>query len=381
MNRQTRFDASALVFSWPLLRAGLLAALLLLLLTALPAAEAQGRCRALDSNVYIVEPSSGYFSGSRPLYNNRDCEPPSIGTYSQGPGGTAIAGSREAAIRICNAGNGRENNVGPLRFAFWWSCKPISSGSSGGSGRSGGSRSGSRGADSPPPTPNPGKLPMGNVVVSAQLGLNSGINFERYTHFNVGMQKVIDLGILDVVDVWGNANQYFEVCFPQRGAIVFLDASTSPRSLMQLTSFERDGLTCGSMDRAGTMVLVKPSTSTAPAKPSAEQLIAQSFIDSTSDPIDSAIDLTDCVVSTDYNLNLRREPWGGKLHVVRKRSSVAASARTQSWFKVTYEDIEGWIASWLVDTEGDCGWEGAANNSPALASSDTTATEGDPIIV
>ena len=68
------------------------------------------------------------------------------------------------------------------------------------------------------------------------------------------------------------------------GAIVFLDAATSPRSVVEVDSSPADGYTCGVMNRAGTMVLVKGST----ASPESESL-AQEFIDATTDPVSSAM--------------------------------------------------------------------------------------------
>ena len=144
-------------------------------------------------------------------------------------------------------------------------------------------------------------------MVTAELGLNSGIQFQRFDHYAVGEQSVVDRGILDVVDVWGQAAQNYEVCFPQAGAIVFLDAATSPRSLVEVSSYTRDGYTCGAMNRAGTMVLVNGSGSA-----QSSNALAQAFIDSTTDAVSSAIVLDNCSVSSAHNLNLRRSPGARK---------------------------------------------------------------------
>ena len=47
---------------------------------------------------------------------------------------------------------------------------------------------------------------------------------------------------------------------------------------------------------------------------------------------------------------------------------MTASARTQSWLKVMYEENKGWIAGWLVDEEGDCDWAETNRDGPAIAS-------------
>ena len=214
------------------------------------------------------------------------------------------------------------------------------------------------------------------------MGTNSGIIFQRMTHHAVGIQSVIDRGVLDVVDVWGNASQYFDVCFPKAGHVLFLDAATSPRTVLEPSNFIRDGYSCAAMSRAGTMVLVQGSTesaesteSTDSTDSSASRALAQQFIDSTTDPVSSAIDLRNCEVTPKHNLRLRAAPWGEQLDIVPSAITLTASARTQSWFKVTYEESEGWIAAWLSDDVGNCDWDDeSGENSPALASSDNQST-------
>ena len=214
--------------------------------------------------------------------------------------------------------------------------------------------------------------------------MNSGIQFQRYDHYAVGVQSVVDRGILDVVDVWGQASQNFEVCFPQEGAIVFVDSATSPRQVSEVDSAYRDGYTCGVMDRAGQMVLVKGESS---SKSSTEQ--AQAFIDATTDDIGSAIALENCLVSSPHNLNMREEPWGVKITVLPKNTSVPATARTESWYRVRFVEseadddnsdssaaaVEGWISAWLSEGDGACDWQSDDEDSPALASSDFTPDE------
>ena len=353
---------------WRLVRVALLAAVLLLLLAALPSAQAQGsgmRCAYLNSRASFWMPNSGFITGTVPIFLNHNCTPPSEGTLWAGQHGMVDPWNRQAAIEKCNTYNGHSNTVSP--FGLFWSCNPsIDSGD----GRSGGKRgSSSRSANSVAAPKQQGfERPMTGVQVAAELGMNSGIHFKRLEAFHVGIKSVIDRGVLDVVDVWGNANQYFEVCFPQKGTVVFLDAATAPRTVIEITTFAKDGFNCAAMTRAGTMVLVHQSTAAAPAN----LAIAQSFIDSTTDPLSSAVKLDNCEVSSVHNLNMRTESWGDKLDVLPKETTVTATARTESWFKVAYEETEGWIAAWLTEGEGECEWEQAEeeddDNSPALAS-------------
>ena len=363
-----------------LVQAILLAALFMLLLALVPSVQAQGRCRAWSGGKYYSM-SGSFISGIQPLYGNSSCSPPSVGTISFGSHGMVDAFDRQSAISKCNSHNSGSNySVSP--YGYLWACNPSGddedSGTSGGSGGgSGGGGSGSGGGRYSRRRIAPQQLPLASVRVSAELGMNSGIQFQRFTHYAVGIQSVADMGILDVVDVWGNANQNYEVCFPLSGEIVFLDAATSPRTVVSISWFVRDAYTCGAMDQAGTMVLVEGST-----KSASNAALAQSFIDSTTDPVSSAIDLENCTVTPSHSLNLRAEPWGEKLDIVPKASTLTATARTQSWFKVSYTNAEaeesegedtqaaeseGWIAAWLSEVDGDCDWEADADDSPALA--------------
>ena len=352
-----------------------LAALVWLHMAAAPSAQAQrGQCVLYNARFYYRHPESGYIRGTHSLYTNSSCTPPSSATINYGKYGSVDSFTAEEAVAKCKRHLGFSNmQVAPGGLRWW--CKPIS-GSGGGSG-SGSSSGGS--AFYVKPEIQASKLPLGSIMVNAELGLNSGIQFQRFDHYAVGEQSVVDRGILDVVDVWGQAAQNYEVCFPQAGAIVFLDAATSPRSLIEVDSYTRDGYTCGAMNRAGTMVLVK-GTSPAPSS----NTLAQEFIDSTTDPVSSAIALDNCSVSSAHNLNLREDPWGAKITVLPKHTSVPATARTESWYRVRFveteagadeadtsaEAIEGWISAWLSEGEGDCTWQSDDEDSPALASSE-----------
>ena len=91
----------------------------------------------------------------------------------------------------------------------------------------------------------------------AQYGLESRIQFQRMTRAGIGIQWVLDLGYHDAIDIWGNADQPYAVCFPQSGRVIFLDAAFSPRRVYEIESFiGGDGFNCAPGDRPGTLVLV-----------------------------------------------------------------------------------------------------------------------------
>lgn len=381
---QKVYEDGLLAVCWRVGYGVLFAALILLLFAALPTAEAQGkRCMPQSSGWYYWHPDSGKFpAGSIPLYNNNQCEPPSDGSWSTGKYGMVSASSRAGAVSKCNSMNGVSNStVSPSGGGSMWACRRSSSSRGGNGGRGG---SGSGGSYDEPQIPT-GEKPMTSIHVAAELGMNSGIHFKRWGAWQVGVQSIINRGVLDVVDVFGNANQYFEVCFPQKGAIVFMDAATVPRNIFNIPTFVKDSYTCGAMNRAGTLVLVRQATES--SAPSADQALVQRFIDATTDPISSAIALEDCQVTSVHNLNMREEPWGVKLAVLLKHTTVTATARTESWFRVNYErddrdPVEGWIAAWLSEGEGQCDWapEEADEDSPALASNTSQPSDEVPSI-
>ena len=217
----------------------------------------------------------------------------------------------------------------------------------GGSG-SGGGRGGRAGFRDIP------NFPLTGLKLRAFDGANTGIQFRRLTQYYIGIQSVLDMGVLDAVDVWSNIGSGYEVCFPGPGRVVFLDAATSPRTEENMSHYFDDAYTCATSDRAGTMVLVELEAGTTGQPTSTSHPTPRR--PGTNDSIDSAIELEDCEITPRFNLRLRETPWGRILDVIPLGETVDANARTKSWFKVTYLEQEGWSAAWLADSEGECDW-------------------------
>ena len=331
----------------------LLVAVTLLLFAAVPSTQAQGtRCSIWDRRHTFWMSSSGFISGTVPIFANSNCTPPSEGTLSAGEHGIVDSWDRQAAIDKCNKYNGYTNNQ-VRAFGIFWSCRPskdTGSGSSNGKGKSNGkdrSSTTSRRTIVPAGPPTGVLIQEFGIKVSATLGLESGIQFQRRDAGAVGIPSVIDMGFRDAVDVWGAVNGNYEVCFPQAGAIIFLDASTSPRTVSSIEHFTRDGLTCAAHETAGMLVLVVSSDSSTATESS-------SSTGSTVDP-GPISPLSNCEITTLYRLNLRDEPDGEVIHtIVPHQVSLDATARTTSWFKVTYEEWEGWLAARYLGTYGSC---------------------------
>ena len=99
-----------------------------------------------------------------------------------------------------------------------------------------------------------------NLRVSASYGLCNGVQFQRVDRSGIGIGWLLDGGFVDAVDVWGWVQPTVEVCFPQAGKTLFLDASTSPRTVSPLDSFVYGNYTCARIGKAGTIALMAPDS-------------------------------------------------------------------------------------------------------------------------
>ena len=96
----------------------------------------------------------------------------------------------------------------------------------------------------------------GCLTFSTTFGLDSGVHFRQLDGAGIGVQAIIDAGFLEAFDVWGYVEQGVEVCFPQIGRVIFLDARASPRAIVPLESTVTNGQTCVSMNSPGSLVLL-----------------------------------------------------------------------------------------------------------------------------
>ena len=94
------------------------------------------------------------------------------------------------------------------------------------------------------------------IAVYATFGLASGVQCQQLNGGGVGIQSIVDAGFIDAVDVWGYVEQGVEVCFPQSGTFLFLDARTIPRAVSPLESYIANGMTCGWIESPGSIVLM-----------------------------------------------------------------------------------------------------------------------------
>ena len=119
----------------------------------------------------------------------------------------------------------------------------------------------------PPPTPTATPRPAyaasytalqteTGMTFEAAYGLDSGVHFRQLDGAGIGIQSIIDAGPLAALDVYGYVEQGVEVCFPQIGRVIFLDASAMPRAITTLPATVKNGMTCVYLNSPGSLVLL-----------------------------------------------------------------------------------------------------------------------------
>ena len=190
--------------------------------------------------------------------------------------------------------------------------------------------------------------PMATPIPSLCASLPGHYRVEGYTysshckmadHLGIGNQMLVNNGAIDAVDIFGWVAQPLTMCFLRpSGAIVLLDAASSPRTLAPLRTWTEDGWICATVDRNGTAVLMP----------------LEFF---TSGPIPEPIwDLTGCTVTTVDILNLRSEPNGASAVIANVLNDVTLTAdkRATHYHRVNYYDIIGWLSSSHLSMSGNC---------------------------
>ena len=94
------------------------------------------------------------------------------------------------------------------------------------------------------------------IAVYATYGLGSGVQCQRLDGGGIGIRSIVDAGFIDAVDIWGYVEQGVEVCFPQSGTLLFLDARAIPRAATPLASYIANAMTCGWIESPGSIVLM-----------------------------------------------------------------------------------------------------------------------------
>ena len=176
-----------------------------------------------------------------------------------------------------------------------------------------------------------------DILVFATYGLRSGVACQQVAGAGIGIQSVLDLGVIDAVDVWAYVSQGVEVCFQHFGRMLFLDADAAPRAPQWIAHTYADGWTCSHISGHGTLVLIAP--------PAGEAELAR-----------NTASLGSCELTASDMLSLRAGPGVGyeRIEVIPYQSRLAASAKTDGWFKVEYSGKAGWVSGAFVLSAGRC---------------------------
>ena len=195
-----------------------------------------------------------------------------------------------------------------------------------------------------PPPPHTCEALTGATVT---LRPGSGAECQKVDAVGLGNQSPVDAGFIDAVDIWSYLGPGVDICFPQVGSLVFLDAATAPRTLSTLQSYSSDGRTCAFVDRPGTVVLM-PGQPTGAGPPAVVQAPAPVAV--------NASPVAGCPIHTTGHLKLRAQPSlnAEVLGYVRRGSNLGALSRTTYWFQVTYQGQTGWIGGRYVNNVGNC---------------------------
>ena len=167
------------------------------------------------------------------------------------------------------------------------------------------------------------------------------------------------MGYLDAIDVWGYVSQGVDVCIPQLGYVVFLDATTAPRSVRAIPFTHVNGFTCAHLNSPGTIVLVQsgalslqPSIGLPGALPDVSTGVGQPTVPAPRGP---TVSLTNCVVNTTDYLNMRNAPAGDQILTVFLPNVILdAVQRTANWYQVFFDGGYGWVSADFVTPIGNC---------------------------
>ncbi len=168
----------------------------------------------------------------------------------------------------------------------------------------------------------------------------------------VANPELMAQGILDAVDIFGKVDAELRVCFRQHGRLKFLDSTTMPHRESDLAAEYIDGITCGRIDRIGTVVLLEVSE--APAEGEAEPAPVPAATE--------AVGLDNCQLRTTDYLSLRGGPSTNyaRLDIIPRGTRLTARARSSDWYIVDFEAIRGWISGEYTEASPGCeGIEGS----------------------
>ncbi len=172
------------------------------------------------------------------------------------------------------------------------------------------------------------------VLINA---IGDGTNCQSVVPGGIGDPSLIDAGVLDAIDIWGRPSNV-RFCFHQHGRLKFVDTATMPRVTSNLAAETINGMTCGSVDRIGMVVLLRADEAASEANEASDSPAAAAE----TDPPSSTV----CQLQTTGYLSLRAGPsvYFARLDVMPYGTRLLGMARDGDWFLVEYEGQRGWAS-------------------------------------
>lgn len=200
-----------------------------------------------------------------------------------------------------------------------------------------------------PPQPAPTIEPVKGWVLFSD---RDDIKSNEVDASGVGIAHIIEMGFLTAVDIWSEVGWGVTVCHTDysNGNFVFLDAAGMPREAVTWPAAPHiEGMACTYIETPGTIVLLRADPWQEPPTPTPDPN-APVFGPPT------PVMLEDCQLITRDMVNLRAEEWGDVLNIIPFETELTASEASEEFFKVTFEEQEGWVhRDWVTITAGVCG--------------------------
>lgn len=166
----------------------------------------------------------------------------------------------------------------------------------------------------------------------------------------IGVQSVIDQGVLQAVDLFGLLPgggsvvpliNPVHVCLRGQGSVIYLDAAGVARtpSVLPIDSASPAGYSCVNIPSSGTVVLVGTVSNDQPAAPA------------------TIGTLNNCRATTTAMVRLREAATtdSAVLGTLPYQITLDVTAHVPGWYRVIFEDGQGWVSADFVRTVGDCG--------------------------
>lgn len=211
-------------------------------------------------------------------------------------------------------------------------------------------------APTPLPTPTPVAPQPAPTIEPVQgwvlFSDRDDIKSNEVNEAGVGIAHIIEMGFLTAVDIWSEVGWGVTACHTDysNGNFVFLDAAGMPRVAETWPAAPHiDGMACTYIETPGTVVLMRADPWQEPPTPTPDPN-APVFGPPT------PVMLEDCQLITRDMVNLRAEEWGDVLNIIPYETELTASEASEEFFKVTFEEQEGWVhRDWVTITAGVCG--------------------------